>query len=123
MVFHVTAMFTQFMKGGPLVTHDRRTDPTTLSAQALAHAIRDGQLSAVEVLEAYLDRVAQCNPSINAIVTLDAAGARKRAQAADAALARGQIWGPLHGVPFTVKDVFETEGLRTTAGFPPLTDY
>jgi amidase len=62
----------------------------------------------------------RCNPALNAIVTLDAEGALARARAADAALASGQPCGLLHGVPFTLKDCFETRGLRTTAGHPPL---
>src|SRR5690606_13175409 len=78
---------------------------------------------AVELLEAHLERIHQRNPALNAIVTLDEAGARKRAQEADAALARGEIWGPLHGVPFTMKDAFQTAGLRTTAAYPPLKDF
>src|SRR6185437_7024744 len=54
---------------------------------------------------------------------LDALGARQRAWEADEALARRESWGPLHGVPFTLKDGHSTAGMRTTAGFPPLADY
>lgn len=96
---------------------------TSFSAIGLAREIREGRLSAVEALEAHLDRVARLNPSLNAVVTLDEARARDRARAADRAVSRGELWGPLHGVPFTAKDVFETEGLRTTAGHPPLANY
>lgn len=94
-----------------------------LSTTALAAAIRAGDLSATAVLEAHLAQIARHNPTLNAIVTLDADGARARAQEADAALARGEVWGPLHGVPFTLKDAFATAGMRTTVGFPPLADY
>lgn len=90
---------------------------------ALAAAIQAGEISAVEAVEAHLAQIAAHNPTLNAIVTLDAAGARERAQQADAALKRGEVWGPLHGVPFTLKDAHATAGLRTTTGFPPLADF
>ncbi|MFM7218708.1 MAG: amidase, partial [Nodosilinea sp.] len=93
------------------------------SAQQLAELIRTGQVSAVEVLAAHLAQIAQHNPRLNAICTLDAERARARAQQADAALAKGESWGVLHGVPVTIKDIFETADLRTTAGYIPLKDY
>jgi len=99
------------------------TDPTTASAGELAAAIRAHTVSAVEVLDAYLAQIDRWNPTLNAIVTLDADGARRRAVAADVALAHGVWWGPLHGVPVTLKDGHSTAGLRTTAGYPPLADY
>jgi amidase len=89
----------------------------------LATGIRQRRVSAMEVLDAYLAQIARHNPAFNAIVTLDAERARRRAQDADAALAQGNVWGPLHGVPITIKDSIETAGLRTTSGFPPLADY
>ena len=57
------------------------------------------------------------------IATLDETRARKRAKEADEALARGEIWGALHGVPITVKDALETERLRTTCNYQPLANY
>ena len=89
----------------------------------LAAAIREGHVSATEVLEAHLAQIATHNPALNAIVTMDAERAYKRAHEADEALARGELWGPLHGVPFTLKDAHATAGMRTTTGFPPLADY
>jgi amidase len=88
----------------------------------LATGIRQRRMSATEVLDAYLAQIARHNPALNALVTLDAERARRRAHEADAALARGEVWGPLHGVPITIKDAIETAGLRTTSGFPPLAD-
>ncbi|MDX1623270.1 MAG: amidase, partial [Gemmatimonadota bacterium] len=76
-----------------------------------------------EVLEAHLRQIARHDRALNAVVTLDETGARHRAREADEALARGEVWGPLHGVPVTIKDCFETAGLKTTAGFPPLEDH
>jgi amidase len=93
------------------------------SARQVAAAIRAGHVSATEVLEAYLAQIASHNPALNAIITMDAERARERAREADEALARGELWGPLHGVPFTLKDAHATAGMRTTTGFPPLADY
>ncbi len=93
------------------------------TAQELAVAIRQRQVSSVEVLDVYLAQIARHNPALNAIVTLNEEGARVRAQEADAALSRNEVWGPLHGVPVTIKDAFATAGLRTTSGFLPLADY
>jgi len=74
-------------------------------------------------VELHLERLARHNPALNAVCTLDAAGARARAGEADRAAARGELWGPLHGVPMTIKDALETAGLRTTGGHPPLKDH
>jgi amidase len=74
------------------------------SATELAAAIRARRTSASELVELCLARIARHNPSLNAICTLDAAGAQRRARESDAALARGESWGPLHGVPMTIKD-------------------
>jgi amidase len=90
------------------------------SVTRLAAAIRAGQISAAEVLEAHLAQIATHNPALNAVTTIDAGKAQERARAADAALARDEIWGPLHGVPFTLKDAHSTAGMPTTVGFPPL---
>jgi len=91
-------------------------------AYQLAQMIRDRTVSAVEVLDAYLERIVKYNSQLNAICTLDAERARQRAKEADEALARGENWGILHGVPVTIKDLFETAGLLTTAGYKPLKD-
>jgi len=72
----------------------------------------------VEALDAHLARIRRWNPAVNAVVTLNADRARNQAQAADAALDRGETWGPLHGVPFTAKDQFSTAGVRTTYALP-----
>src|SRR5262245_48779585 len=81
------------------------------------------EVSSRELVQLYLDRVERVNPSVNAALTLDAERALQRAAAADEARAKGQEWGPLHGLAITVKDVFETAGLRTTVGDPEYTDY
>src|SRR3989475_1702874 len=99
------------------------SDVVFSSTAELAQAIRAGQVSAREVLGAHLARIATHNPALNAVITLDAERATVRAREADDALARGETWGPLHGVPFTLKDAHATAGVRTTTGFPPLADY
>ena len=98
-------------------------DLNHLSALELAARIRSGAVTASEVVDAHLAQIKRHNGKLNAIVTLDEEGARTRAREADAVRARGESWGPLHGVPVTIKDSLETAGLRTTAGFPPLADY
>jgi amidase len=78
-------------------------------------AIRTGEVSSVEVVEACLRRIEVVNPLINAVVRL-ADDALDVARAADAARGRGTSLGPLHGVPFTIKDSLDTAGVVTTAG-------
>ena len=92
-------------------------------ATEMLRALRAGRLSAVELLDLHLRHIARYNPALNAIVTLDVERAHQRAREADEALARGEVWGPLHGVPFTLKDAHSTAGMRTTVGFPPLADH
>ncbi|WP_159007096.1 amidase [Bradyrhizobium sp. S69] len=91
-------------------------DITLKSASELALAIRSKQLSSKAIVEAHLARIAEVNPKLNAIVQLTADSARKEADEADAALARGDIKGPLHGVPMTIKDTLETTGVICTGG-------
>ena len=86
------------------------------SASELAAAIRSKKLTSKEIVEAHLERIAAVNPKLNAIVQLTADTARKEAEDADAALARGDIKGPLHGVPMTIKDTLETSGVICTGG-------
>ncbi|WP_116451996.1 amidase [Blastococcus litoris] len=87
-------------------------------ATELAALLRDREISARELLDAHLDRIERLNPSVNAVVTLDAEGARAAADAADAALAAGDPVGPLHGLPVAHKDTHATGGMRTTWGSP-----
>lgn len=93
------------------------------SASELAQLIREKQVSSVEVVTAYLDRIAAVNPIINAVVTLVAESALHQAEEADASLAQDEIWGALHGVPMTIKDSFDTAGVVSTAGTLGRKDY
>ncbi|NKX56872.1 amidase [Arthrobacter mobilis] len=98
------------------------SDIQALSLRELARRIRERDISAQEALESHLRRIDEINPMINAIVTLDADSAWRRAAEADAQLASGAAVGPLHGVPMTHKDNHLTAGLRTTFGSPILAD-
>lgn len=89
------------------------------SATEAAHAIRSRQVSSVELTGHMLQRIEALNPKLHALVTLTAGAAMDRARQADEALARGEWWGAFHGVPCTIKDTFETAGVRTTAGALP----
>ncbi len=93
------------------------------SAVDLARAVAAREVSAVEVMEAHLARIARVNPTLNAIVTLLPDDARRGAEAADAALARGEPVGPLHGLPVAHKDLTPTRGIRTTFGSPIFRDF
>ncbi len=102
---------------------DAIADIAFLSATRMAELIREKKLSSREIIEAHLTQIAEHNPALNAIVTLDEDGALQRAKEADEALERGEVWGPLHGVPVTIKDTLETAGLRTTSSFKPLKNH
>jgi amidase len=93
------------------------------SATELAAAIRRGKITSTKLLNIYLGRIKRYNGKINAVVAMDVKAARARAAAADKALAQGKLWGPLHGLPMTVKDVFEVVGMPATSGSPKLQSY
>ena len=87
-----------------------------MSAVELTQSLRNGHISSRELFEHYLSRIETHNPALNAVVTLDSERARAEADAADAALSRGEAPASLHGLPMTVKDHFATSGMRTTGG-------
>src|ERR1700733_14732761 len=86
-------------------------------ATKLAELIRTREISPVEVIKAHLDRIDAVNPKVNAIVTI-ADRALESAKEAEAAVLRGDELGPLHGVPFTVKDSIDTAKVLTQRGSP-----
>lgn len=85
-------------------------------ATALLGALREGSRSSAELLQALRDRIAALDGELNAVVAHNFEAAQARAEAADAARARGESWGPLHGLPMSIKDTFETTGMPTTSG-------
>ena len=89
---------------------------TYRSAKSLAQGIRDKEFSASEVVEAHLARIDEVNGALNAVVMLASERARDEARRADESLARGENMGPLHGVPITLKDSIDTEGVVSTGG-------
>lgn len=93
-----------------------------LGVSEAAALIRERKLSPVELTDALLARIERAEPTLRAFVTVDADGARRAARASEDALTRSDSLGLLHGVPFAAKDIYNTAGLRTTAGFPPLAD-
>ncbi|MEM7343096.1 MAG: amidase [Chloroflexota bacterium] len=93
------------------------------SVRELTQAIRAKQVSSVEVVKAYLDRIKALNPKLNAVVQLTADAALKQAGEADQLLAREGTTGPLHGIPMTIKDSFDTAGVVSTWGTPGRINY
>lgn len=87
-----------------------------LSAAHAAKAIQARDISPVELTDAYLNRIAELNPRLNAYITVTAERARADARRASDELVAGRSRGPLHGIPIALKDLFETAGIRTTGG-------
>lgn len=94
----------------------KNQDICWMSADELVRLIRTKRLSPVEVVKSVLDRIETVNPKINAYVTVSADSTLAEAKAAEDAVMKGDKLGPLHGVPFSVKDVNHTKGMRTTMG-------
>ncbi len=93
------------------------------TARGQAEAVRRRDISARELLDLHLARIAERNPELNAIVSLDEERARAGAAAADEHLASGHPVGPLHGLPFAIKDTHAVAGWRTTYGSPLFADH
>jgi aspartyl-tRNA(Asn)/glutamyl-tRNA(Gln) amidotransferase subunit A len=93
------------------------TDVVEISAR-----IRDRDISPVEVLQAHLERIESINPKINAVIAINER-ALNRAREAEVAAMNDECWGPLHGVPFTAKEVFDTKGVRSTRGSMVFADH
>jgi amidase len=108
---------TSFAKTGDMTCFE------SYSATSLVKAIKNKKTSATELLKYFMDRHKRLDKKINAVVTTDFEGALKRAQKADEALSRGETWGPLHGLPMTIKDNIEVVGMPTTYGSPMFRGY
>src|SRR5690242_9548043 len=95
----------------------------TATARQLEDELRARRLSSRELLDTFLARIDQLGPPINAVVTLDRERAYAEVARADEAAARGEWFGPLHGLPITIKDAIEVAGMRSTGGATELTDH
>ena len=84
--------------------------------------IRRKQIGCLELLDLYLKRIEKHDSEINAVVFMNVAAARKRAKTADKSVAKGTLWGPLHGVPMTIKESYDVVGMPTTWGVPKYKD-
>ena len=93
-----------------------RAEIPYLSTTELAACIETKQVSPVEAVEAYLDRIERVDPAVNSYITVCADSARQQARQAESEIQRGEYRGPLHGIPTAVKDQIHTKGIRTTDG-------
>ena len=92
------------------------SDPTFLSAVAMAAQIRERKLSPVELADAHLAKIERLNPKLNAFVHVDPERVRREARAAEDAVMSGASLGPLHGVPISIKSSLDVAGFRCEAG-------
>ena len=92
------------------------TDPCYTPATELGRLIRAKQISPVEITATVLDRIDRLNPTLHAFLTVTADHARELAQAAEARARRGELKRPLDGIPYSIKDLEPTAGIRTTMG-------
>src|SRR5205823_13904821 len=90
-------------------------DLLSKSLPEVAELISSRAISSVDLVETYLNRIEEVNPALNAVVTI-APNVLDSARCCDSELARGNIIGPLHGIPITIKDTIATKGIRTTSG-------
>jgi aspartyl-tRNA(Asn)/glutamyl-tRNA(Gln) amidotransferase subunit A len=104
------------MLGSTMQNTSQKSDLTFSSISELSELIRDKKVSPVEVTRATLDRIDKLNPKMNAYITVTRDSAIKSAQQAEAEIQQKKWRGPLHGVPIAVKDLFDTAGVKTTAG-------
>jgi Asp-tRNA(Asn)/Glu-tRNA(Gln) amidotransferase A subunit family amidase len=91
-------------------------DLVFLSASEQGALLRTRQISPLELIEAYLARIATIDPKVNAFITVTSERARDEARRAEQAILRGDYRGPLHGIPYAPKDILATRGIRTTNG-------
>src|SRR5579862_5343729 len=104
------------MLGSTMQNTSQKSALQFLSISELSDLIRTRKLSPVEVTQATLERIEKFNPVLNAYITITRESALKSAQEAESEIRQNKWRGPLHGVPIAVKDLFDTAGVRTTAG-------
>ena len=91
-------------------------------ARTLVKQIQEKEISSRELLDLFLSRIEKFDGDLNAVVCKRVEHARDLARKADDAVSKGESWGPLHGLPMTVKDSYDVEGLPTTFGIPQFRD-
>ena len=96
---------------------------TLASIKTMSDMIRQGDLSPSELVEACLDRIKKFNPSLDAFITILEGNARQNAKVAERQIREGCYIGPLHSIPFSIKDVIYAEGVKCTAGSKIMSDY
>ncbi|GAB4338752.1 MAG: amidase [Candidatus Abyssubacteria bacterium] len=94
-----------------------------MTISELAPKLKSGKISPLELTRSVLDRIEKLNPVLTAYITVDADGALKAARAAERQIARGKYLGPLHGIPVSLKDLYQTKGMLTTGGSKILKDW
>lgn len=118
-----TLLSAPFSYSHGLFTGNLPSDITDLSASNLSVAIREKQISCVEVMQGYLKRIHKYNPVYNAIVSMVADDELlEQAKKADQALSKNEYWGWMHGMPHAIKDLAPVMGLRHTSGSPMFTN-
>ncbi|MFO7559987.1 MAG: amidase [Desulfobacterales bacterium] len=93
------------------------------SATELVASIKAGKITCTEMLDYFTDRIARLNPELNAVIQMDIKNARARSEKADSAIKNGEDWGPLHGLPVTIKDSLEVVGMPCSSGAPELKNH
>lgn len=109
--------------GLPGIAMQQKGPLVNASAKTLAAGIRAKKVSSVELVQAYLDRIEEINPWLNAVINITAESALAEATKADAMLQQNKAVGPLHGVPMTLKDSLDTTGVVTTWSVPERSDH
>ena len=98
-------------------------DITSITISNLREKIKEGEISLAELVQAFLNRSERLNEEVNAFITILKDEALESAHRADEEIRAGQYRGPLHGIPFALKDLFFTRGVRTTCGSKILADF
>jgi aspartyl-tRNA(Asn)/glutamyl-tRNA(Gln) amidotransferase subunit A len=96
---------------------------TSLNLHEAAKLVKTRQISPVELAQAHLARIAQLDPRLNCFITITPELALQQAREAEAEIGRGNYRGALHGIPLALKDLYETQGIRTTAGSTFFAEY
>ncbi|RJP68350.1 MAG: Asp-tRNA(Asn)/Glu-tRNA(Gln) amidotransferase subunit GatA, partial [Candidatus Abyssobacteria bacterium SURF_17] len=96
---------------------------STMTIAELAPLLKSRKISPVELTRSVLERIEQLQPKLNAYITVDSGGALKAARSAERQISKGKYHGPLHGIPVSLKDLYQTKGLLTTAGSKIMKDW